>query len=103
MVELIAGHHVHEPLDPYMLCTDCGELRISDIVDIPNSEAGAFDAFMKQQAPDASLDRVPMMRGRLVSLQSGSRDASRVEFNLAGARLRFEVRCAGGVPVATPD
>jgi hypothetical protein len=45
----------------------------------------------------------PAAGGSLVSLQSGPRDKSRVEFNLAGLRLRFEVRCVGGVPVATPD
>ncbi|MEV4509035.1 serine/threonine-protein kinase [Dactylosporangium sp. NPDC049525] len=45
----------------------------------------------------------PAAGATLVSLQSGARDKSRVEFNLAGVRLRFEVRCAGGVPVATPD
>ena len=37
-------------------------------LDIPNSETQAFDAFMKRQAPEARLDRVAMMRGRLVSL-----------------------------------
>lgn len=45
----------------------------------------------------------PAAGGTLVSLQSGPRDKSRVEFNLAGVRLRFEVRCVGGVPVATPE
>ncbi|MET7422892.1 serine/threonine-protein kinase [Dactylosporangium sp. NPDC005555] len=45
----------------------------------------------------------PAPGGSLVDLQSGPRGRSRVEFNLAGTRLRFEVRCAGGVPVATPD
>ncbi|MFC5000094.1 serine/threonine-protein kinase [Dactylosporangium cerinum] len=45
----------------------------------------------------------PAAGATLVSLQSGARDRSRVEFNLAGVRLRFEVRCVGGVPVATPD
>ncbi|MDG6102517.1 serine/threonine-protein kinase [Dactylosporangium aurantiacum] len=45
----------------------------------------------------------PAAGGTLVSLQSGPRDKSRVEFNVAGVRLRYEVRCVGGVPVATPD
>jgi putative ABC transport system permease protein len=38
-------------------------------LDIPNSEADRFDAFLKQEAPEARIDRVPMMRGRLVSLR----------------------------------
>ncbi|MFC4047681.1 serine/threonine-protein kinase [Dactylosporangium siamense] len=45
----------------------------------------------------------PAAGATLLSLQGGARDKSRVEFNLAGVRLRFEVRCVGGVPVATPD
>jgi hypothetical protein len=45
----------------------------------------------------------PAAGATLVSLQSGPRDKARVEFSLAGVRLRFEVRCVGGVPVAAPD
>jgi eukaryotic-like serine/threonine-protein kinase len=45
----------------------------------------------------------PAAGATLVSLQGGARDKARVEFNLAGVRLRFQVRCAGGVPVATPE
>ena len=37
-------------------------------LDIKNSETAAFDAFMAGNAPDAKLERVPMMRGRVVSL-----------------------------------
>jgi putative ABC transport system permease protein len=36
-------------------------------VDIPGSDAERFDAFVARQAPDASLERVPMLRGRIVS------------------------------------
>jgi putative ABC transport system permease protein len=36
-------------------------------VDIPSSQAEAFDAFVKQRAPDAKLERVPMLRGRIIS------------------------------------
>ncbi|MFF5227210.1 protein kinase [Dactylosporangium sp. NPDC000521] len=42
----------------------------------------------------------PAAGGSLVSLQAGPRNKSRVEFALGGERLRFEVRCAGGVPAA---
>ncbi len=37
-------------------------------MDIRSSEAGAFDAFMRDHAPEAKLERVPMMRGRVVRL-----------------------------------
>jgi putative ABC transport system permease protein len=38
-------------------------------LDIPNAQAKDFDAFMNGKAPGAKVDRVPMMRGRLVSLR----------------------------------
>jgi putative ABC transport system permease protein len=38
-------------------------------LDIPNAAAASFDRFLAEQAPDASVERVPMMRGRLVSLK----------------------------------
>ena len=37
-------------------------------IDIPNAQSIKFDQFIKTQAPEAQLDRVPMMRGRLVRL-----------------------------------
>lgn len=37
-------------------------------LDIPNAQADSFEAFLKQQAATAQVERVPMMRGRLVSL-----------------------------------
>ncbi|MCA0317517.1 MAG: FtsX-like permease family protein [Proteobacteria bacterium] len=37
-------------------------------VDIANSEAQRFDAFIGREAPDAELNRVPMLRGRFVRL-----------------------------------
>src|SRR5262249_13551675 len=36
-------------------------------VDIQSSDAERFDAFIREQAPGATLERVPMMRGRVVS------------------------------------
>ncbi len=36
-------------------------------IDIPANDAERFDAFLKQQAPQASLNRVPMLRGRIIS------------------------------------
>lgn len=37
-------------------------------LDIPNQQADAFEGFLKQQSADAQIERVPMMRGRLVTL-----------------------------------
>ena len=37
-------------------------------VDIQNSQAQAFDAYVHDRAPEAKLERVPMMRGRFVRL-----------------------------------
>jgi len=36
-------------------------------LDIPSGEAGRFDAFLRAQAPTASLVEVPMLRGRIIS------------------------------------
>ncbi|CAM9952606.1 unnamed protein product [Phaeothamnion confervicola] len=36
MVELLAAQHAMTPVDAYMLCSVCGDLRISEIVDMPN-------------------------------------------------------------------
>jgi putative ABC transport system permease protein len=38
-------------------------------LDIPNAQAQAFEDHIKAQAPDAQMERVPMMRGRIVSLR----------------------------------
>jgi acetamidase/formamidase len=36
MVDLLAATHGMAPVDAYMLCSVCGDLRISEIVDMPN-------------------------------------------------------------------
>ncbi len=36
-------------------------------IDIPSTEAARFDAFLRQQAPDATVEDVPMLRGRIVA------------------------------------
>ena len=36
MVELLAGRYNMNPVDAYMLVSTCGDLRISEIVDLPN-------------------------------------------------------------------
>jgi putative ABC transport system permease protein len=37
-------------------------------LDIPSTESARFDAFLAQERPGATLERVPMMRGRIVSI-----------------------------------
>jgi acetamidase/formamidase len=36
MVDLISGRHGMPPVEAYLLCSVCGDLRISEIVDVPN-------------------------------------------------------------------
>src|SRR5262249_50674356 len=36
-------------------------------VDIQSAEAARFDAFVRARAPDATIEQVPMLRGRIVS------------------------------------
>jgi acetamidase/formamidase len=36
MVDMLAARHGLKPVDAYMLCSVCGDLRISEIVDAPN-------------------------------------------------------------------
>ncbi|MBB5755178.1 acetamidase/formamidase family protein [Prosthecomicrobium pneumaticum] len=36
MIDLLAAEHGMSPVDAYMLCSVCGDLRISEIVDMPN-------------------------------------------------------------------
>ena len=36
MIDLLTRTHGLNPVDAYMLCSVCGDLRISEIVDLPN-------------------------------------------------------------------
>jgi amidase len=36
MIDLISARHGMSPVEAYMLCSVCGDLRISEIVDLPN-------------------------------------------------------------------
>jgi acetamidase/formamidase len=36
MIDLLGAQHGLRPVDAYMLCSVCGDLRISEIVDLPN-------------------------------------------------------------------
>ena len=73
-------------------------------VDIQNSEAPQFDAFIHKAAPDASVDRVPMLRGRIVSANGDPR--GRIETFAAGglgAAKRSRRDLCGDHPVGLAD
>jgi acetamidase/formamidase len=36
MVDLLSRRYKMKPVDAYMLCSVCGDLKISEIVDMPN-------------------------------------------------------------------
>ena len=36
MIDLLSSHHKMSAIDAYMLCSVCGDLRISEVVDQPN-------------------------------------------------------------------
>lgn len=36
MIDLVSANHKLDPVEAYMLCSVCGDLRISEIVDMPN-------------------------------------------------------------------
>jgi putative ABC transport system permease protein len=38
-------------------------------VDVPNGEVERFDAFLRQEAPDGTANRVPLMRGRIMAVR----------------------------------
>jgi serine/threonine-protein kinase len=48
------------------------------------------------------LDVLPALGAKVVSVQGGARDTARVEIDLLAVRLRLNVRCVAGLPVATP-
>ncbi len=43
-------------------------------LDIPEAEAARFDAFVQAQAPRSTLERVPMLRGRIVAANGAAAD-----------------------------
>lgn len=48
------------------------------------------------------LDVLPAAGAKVAGVQGGTRDTARVEIDLLAVRLRLNVRCVGGLPVATP-
>ena len=52
-------------------------------LDIQSTDSARFDAFIRQQAPDAQLDRVPMLRGRIMSANGIKADDLKPQTNAA--------------------
>jgi putative ABC transport system permease protein len=54
-------------------------------VDIQSAQAKAFDDFLRTRAPDAKLDSVPMMRGRIVRVKTQRAEDVKARENVAWA------------------
>jgi putative ABC transport system permease protein len=52
-------------------------------IDIPNTETQRFDAFLKEKGGAVSIDRVPMMRGRVTAVKGVPADQMKVGENVA--------------------
>ena len=52
-------------------------------LDIQSADAGRFDAFVRKEAPEATLERVPMLRGRIMSANGISADDIKAQPNAA--------------------
>jgi putative ABC transport system permease protein len=52
-------------------------------IDIPNAETQRFDAFLKEKGGQVSIDRVPMMRGRVVAVKGVPAEQVRAAENAA--------------------
>jgi len=66
------------------------------LLDIPAAAAEPFDAFVRTHAPNATLERVPMLRGRIVSANGVKADDLR-----PGAGSRWVLRGDRGITYAT--
>ena len=69
-------------------------------IDIPNDDVAGFEATVKSAAPDVALERVPMLRGRVVKI-----DGTRVSDQTVGQGGRWMVSSDRGVSwsAAPPD
>jgi putative ABC transport system permease protein len=65
-------------------------------LDIPATQADQFDALVHQQAPDATLERVPMLRGRLVAA-----NGIKAEDLKPAARSRWVLQSDRGITYAS--
>jgi putative ABC transport system permease protein len=62
-----------------------GETPSFFFIDIPNTQADAFEAFLKTQAPKAKINFVPMMRGRIVKVKATPSESIKPKDNAAWA------------------
>lgn len=60
-----------------------GETPSFFFVDIPSRQADEFEAFVKNEGPTAKINRVPFIRGRLVSVNGTPADQIRAKENAA--------------------
>jgi putative ABC transport system permease protein len=65
-------------------------------IDIPSGEAARFDAFVRERAPHSSLERVPMLRGRIVAAAG-----IKAEDLKPGEGSAWVLRGDGGITYAT--
>ncbi|HKM87085.1 MAG TPA: FtsX-like permease family protein [Xanthobacteraceae bacterium] len=65
-------------------------------LDIPSTDADRFDAFVRERAPHSILDRVPMLRGRIVTANGIKADDLR-----PGERSAWVLRGDRGITYAT--
>ncbi|BCJ89487.1 ABC transporter permease [Terrihabitans soli] len=76
-------------------------------VDIPNSDADAFDAFLNEKAPGSAIDRVPMLRGRITELKGQSSEnypAGDAAWVLRGDRgLTFASKVPDGATIVSGE
>jgi putative ABC transport system permease protein len=52
-------------------------------VDVPSAETQRFDGFLAREAPGGTIDRVPLMRGRIVSVKGVKSDEIKAPENVA--------------------
>src|SRR6185436_4282473 len=52
-------------------------------LDVQSTDSARFDAFVREQAPDAQLERVPMLRGRIMSANGIKADDIKAQPNAA--------------------
>ncbi|HTP91047.1 MAG TPA: FtsX-like permease family protein [Xanthobacteraceae bacterium] len=65
-------------------------------LDIPAADAGRFDAFVRDHAPSSTLERVPMLRGRIVAA-----NGVKAEDLKPGAGSRWVLRGDRGITYAS--
>ncbi len=62
-----------------------GEIPRFYFIDVPRDETANFDNFLKEQAPGAHIEHVPMMRGRIVAVKGARAETLHVGDDAAWA------------------